>query len=141
MLMKLSALLHRTAELHADAVSEDAEQILTGALGTQFTGKAAENVWMLSRIDRNPFRPAIQLRFVPEEDGTLLWLDYRADRMLLLFMLVWSLVVIGIAVWKGWLMLVMLPVFWVFVLVGFSSGIKKANQDLIDLFGAYEIMD
>lgn len=139
--MKLSVRLHKTAELHAETAPEDAVQTLTGMLGTKFSGKETADGWVLSRLDRNLFRPVIGLRFMPEESGTLLWLDYRVDRMLLIFMLVWSLVVIGIAVWKGWLMLVMLPVFWAFVVIGFSSGVKKANQDLIDLFGAYEILD
>ena len=139
--MKLFLKLHATAELHTDADADGVNNTMSHSIGLRLQGKQTDNGWALSRRDRNFFRPAISVRTTPEEDGTLVTADFSADRTLMIFMVLWSLVVIGIAVWKGWLLLVMLPVFWACVFIGFAKGVKDGKQDLIELLGAYEVID
>ncbi len=139
--MKLFLKLHATAELHTDADADGVNNTMSHSIGMQFFGGKTDDGWALSRTDHNFFRPAIRLSMCPEEDGTLVTADFSADRTLMIFMVLWSLVVIGIAVWKGWLLLVMLPVFWACVFIGFAKGVKDGKQDLIELLGAYEVID
>ena len=139
--MKLYVTLHATAELHADADADSVNETLGSSLGMRLQGKQTDDGWALSRRDHNFFRPAISVRTTPEEDGTLVTAEFRPDRVLMIFMAVWTLIVIGIAVWRGWLMLVLLPVFWACVFIGFAKGVKDGKQDLIELLGAYEVID
>ena len=138
--MKLYPTLHATAEFLTEKSAEECGDTMKLAVGTHFLGKEHDGEWELSHIDRNFFRPALRLRFVPDDDGLILAADYKPDRMLLLFMLIWSLVVIAVAVWKGLLLLVMLPVFWAVMIVGFSRGVKTANAAILEAFEATEIL-
>ena len=138
-IMKHCPMLHATAELHTDV--DDVAGVLQTTQGMRFSVKETGDGWLLSRTDHNFFRPAIFVQLLPDEEGTLIRTEFRTDRMLLLFMCIWSLIVVGAAVWKGWLMLVLLPVFWACVWIGFALGVKDGKQDLIDLFGAYEVLE
>lgn len=139
--MKLYVKLHATAELHSDADADSVNDTFSHSIGMQFLGGRTEDGWMLTRADHNFFRPAVTVRMLPEEDGTLVMVQFKPDRGLMIFMAFWSLVVIGIAAWKSWLLLVMLPVFWACVFVGFARGVRDGKNDLIDLLGAYEVLD
>ncbi|MBQ4464932.1 MAG: hypothetical protein II916_03080 [Oscillospiraceae bacterium] len=138
--MKLYPTLHATAEFLTEKSGEECGDTMKIAVGTHFLGKEQDGAWELSHIDRNLFRPVLRLQFVPDDDGLILAADYKPDRMLLIFMLIWSLVVIAAAVWKGLLLLVMLPVFWAVMIVGFSRGVRTANDAILDAFGATEIL-
>lgn len=138
--MKLYPTLHATAELLTGQSSDECSAAMQMLLGVRFNGSEAQEGWTLSHIDRNLFRPALHLRFVPDEDGTILAADYKPDAMLLTFMFVWSLVVAGIAAARGWLLLVMLPVFWAVMIVGFSKGVSQATAALAEEFEASEVV-
>lgn len=134
--------LHATAELHSDTDPDSTEMLLRGCLGSAFTGKQKEDDgWELSRLDNNPFRPAVSVRLEPDGEGTLIRVECRPDKILLIFMLAWTALLIGTVFWKGWLMLLTIPVFWAFIFIGFPIGSKGAVQTLTDLLSAYEILD
>ena len=135
-------LLHATAELHADMDPDATQVLLRGGLGASFTGKQKEDEsWELSRLDRNLFRPTVGVSLEPDGDGTLIRVDCRPDKGVMLFMAAWTVLLIGTVIWKGWPMLLSIPVFWAFVFIGFPIGSKGAVQTLTDLLGAYEILD
>ncbi len=103
-------------------------------------GSASDDGWTLSHIDRNLFRPAVFLKIVPDADGTLLWATYKPDRMLLLFMCIWSVIVFVVAAWRSWLLLILLPVFWAVMIAGFSKGVEAANASLMETCSATEVV-
>lgn len=138
--MKLYWKLHETTELHTDRTLEDAEKTMRSAVGVQFHGKADGDEWALTHHDRNIFRPSLRLKMNTEEDGTLICAAYRIDKTLLIFMCVWTVIVIGLAIWRNPLLLLTLLLFWGAVLIGFSIGVKASNRDLMALFEAYEIL-
>ena len=138
--MKLYWTLHETTELHTDQTPEEAEKKLRSSIGVQFHGKADGEEWALTHQDMNFFRPALRVRLLPEEDGVLLCAEYRVDKALLIFMCIWTVFVIVLAMIRNPLLLLTLLLFWGVVLVGFSIGVKASNQDLMALLDAYEIL-
>lgn len=139
--MKLFLTLHATAELLTEQTAEECAETMKLALGTKFRGKEDAQGWELSHIDRNFFRPAVHLECVPDADGTILSVKFQPDRMLLIFMCIWTLIVIAVSAWKGWLTLIMLPVFWAVMIVGFSAGVQPVKDALMELFSANEVLD
>ena len=139
--MKLYVRLHATAQLHADAGADSVNDTLSHSIGMQFLGTGTDDGWTLYRADHNLFRPVIRVRLLPEEDGTLVTAAFLPDRTLMLFMAAWSLLVIGIAVWRNWLLLILLPLFWACVFIGFARGVRDGKQELMRLLDAYEILD
>ena len=136
------SLLHATAELRSDADTEATEALLRSSLGAAFTGKqTGDGEWLLSRLDKNFFRPSVRVRLEADGGETVIRMDCRPDKTLMVFMLVWTAILLVTVLWKGWLMLVMLPVFWACVLIGFPVGVKSAKQALIDRLSAYEVLD
>ena len=137
--MKLCWKLHATAELHTDLTADAAEDALRPALGTQFHGGQTGDTWKLSRRDRNVFRPSVQLNMQPDGEGTQLLVQYRLDKTLLIFMCVWTVLVIGFSLCNNVYLIATLLLFWGALLVGFSHGVNQAEQTLMTLFGAYKI--
>ena len=137
--MKLYWRLHKTTELHSDLDLSEADKVIRSAVGQQFHGNSDGQGWQLSHIDRNFFRPALRLEIRIDEDGTLIRAEYRMDKTLLIFMCIWSALVIVFSLWKGWLLLVTLLFFWGAVFIGFANGVRQSDQELMALLSAYEI--
>ena len=137
--MKLNLKLHETAELLTDLSLDEAEKRLRAMLGAQFLGKEDNGTWFLAHQDHNFFRPALQVTLGLNAEGTTIRTEYRVDRTLLIFMCVWTALVIAFALWKGPLLLLTLILFWGAVFVGFSVGVRSAGQDLMRQLEAYEI--
>ncbi|MBR3629235.1 MAG: hypothetical protein IKN55_02025 [Oscillospiraceae bacterium] len=138
--MKLYFTLHETSELQTDLPLEEADERLRNAYGMYFTGKLEEDQFQMEHVDRNPFRPQITVRLQLTEDGVLAVADMKLHRMMLIFLCAWSLIVIAAAAWKGWLLLVMLIVFWCAGIVGFSLGVRDAKAALLEVLEAVEII-
>ncbi len=138
--MKLYVTLHETSELQTDLPLEEAEERLRNALGTYFSGEAQEDGFHLEHVDRNPFRPQIAARLRVEDSGTLCVAEMKLHQVMLIFLCIWSLVVVAAAAWKGWLLLVMLPVFWGAGITAFSIGVRDARNALLEVLDAVEII-
>lgn len=138
--MKLHLKLHGTCELYCDKTPETANDRMQTAIGNQFAGTQKESGFQCSHKDRNAFRPELLVRFLPDGEGTLIWIDYKMPSLLLGFMLVWSVVIVVLAIVQGLLLLVMLPVFWTITVLGYSVGVETAKNTLMTLFEADEVI-
>ena len=138
--MKLFFTLHETAELQTELELEEANECLKSAYGLQFIGQQQDDAFQMEHVDKNPFRPQITVRLQVNEDGVLAVADMKLHKMMLIFLCIWSLVVVAAAAWRGWLMLVMLPVFWMAGIVGFSLGVNRSKAALIEVLDAMEII-
>lgn len=138
--MKLYLTLHETSELQTTLTQEEAEERLLGACGQQFTGGLEGDHFQMEHVDRNPFRPQITVRLLTNEDGTLAVAEMKLHRTLLIFLCVWMVFVVAMAAWRGWLLLVMVPVFLAMSIIAFSMGVKKSKESLIEVLDATEVI-
>ncbi|MCR4644447.1 MAG: hypothetical protein K5695_03440 [Oscillospiraceae bacterium] len=138
--MKLYLTLHETSELQTGLPLEEADERLRNACGNQFTGSQEDDHFQMEHVDRNPFRPQITVRLQLNEDGTLAVAEMKLHRTLLIFLCIWTVFVIAMAAWRGWLLLVMVPVFWAASIVAFSLGVKKSKESLIEVLDATEVI-
>ena len=138
--MKLYLTLHETSELQTTLTQEEAEARLLGVCGNQFTGGPEGDHFQIEHVDRNPFRPQITVRLQLNEDGTLAVAEMKLHRTLLIFLCIWMVFVVAMAAWRGWLLLVMVPVFWAAGIVAFSLGVKKSKESLIEVLDATEVI-
>lgn len=138
--MKLLLRFHETSELQTVMTADEAEERLEAAIGGQFTGKRTEEGFQIAHKDVNPFRPEITVTLHPGDEGVLAVADMKLHPGMLAFLCVWSVIVIAIAVWRNWLLLVMLPVFWLIALIAFSIGVSSAKNDLLTTLDAAEVI-
>lgn len=140
--MKLYLTLHETSELQTELTQEECEARLLDAIGLHFTGEKNDEGFHLNHIDKNPFRPEIYVRVLPAEEdpGTLVTAEMKLHPAMFWFLLIWTLFVIGMAAWRGWLLLVMVPVFLAVGVIAFSIGVKHAKESLIEVLDAIEII-
>lgn len=139
--MKLNMMLHKTTELQTDLALDETEKHLRASIGAQFHGKEENGTWLLAHHDYNFFRPALCVTLGLSDDGTVIRTEYSLDKTLLIFMCAWTLLVIALSVWRGPLLLLTLILFWGAVVAGFFVGVRSADQDLMSLLGAYEIVE
>lgn len=139
------SLLHQKIELHTDLSAEEAAAVIRSELknpASGFHGKEQNEEFRIDYKQRiiNAFRPEITLSMLPEEEGCLLWSDMKLPAAMLGFMLFWTLIPVVFGIVKhNWLVLVVIPVFWIIAVVAFRMGVRSAKQALMTLFGAYEI--
>lgn len=139
--MKLYLKLHETCELYCDKTPEVVNDMMQTVVGSQFIGTQKEDGFQLSHRDKNAFRPDLFIRLLPDENGTLIWMDYKMPFLLLGFMLVWSVVIAVFAIVQGLLLLVMIPIFWAITVIGYSMGVETAKNTLMTLFEADEVIE
>ena len=138
-------MLHQKIELHAGLSAEEAEAVFRSELKTSgqgFHGKEQNGGFRADYQGRglNAFHPEIHLHILPEEEGgSLLLTELRMARAMLVFMLLWTLIPVILAVFgHNWLALIVIPVFWAIAVVGFRMGVKAAKEALMALFDAVE---
>ncbi|MBQ8927345.1 MAG: hypothetical protein IJ055_03605 [Oscillospiraceae bacterium] len=131
------ALLFRAADsFGTDDPPELAAENLRAAVtmyGAALTGSEREEGFALTCKSRipNPFRPELTVTLHDEEDGgTEVVTQMRLHPVILGFLVLWSVIVACLAVWRGWLLLFMLVIFWGIALAGFSLGCRDARQEL-----------
>lgn len=138
--MKLYFSFHEVSELQTTMTLEESEACLVNAIGSGFTGTQKDDGFQLSHKDVNPFRPEIAVQLRLGDEGVLAVADMKLHPALLVFLCIWSVVVIALAVWRNWLLLVMLPVFWMIAVIAFSVGVDAAKKALTETLDAVEII-
>ena len=134
--MGLAVPFRRNDCFGTDDAPETAAENLRAAMGLHgavLTGKGEGNAFSLTCRSRlpNPFRPELAVTLLPEDGGgTEVHTRMRLHPVILGFLCIWSAVTVGLAAWRGWLLLVMLPVFWGIALAGYVHGCKDAAEAL-----------
>lgn len=139
-------MLHQKIELHTDFGTDEAAEILRSSLKdprSGFHGTEQNEEFLVDHKVKglNAFRPEIRLTLFPEEEGCLLLADMKLPAAMLVFMLLWTIIPVLFGIFgHNWMVMIVIPVFWIIAIVAFRMGVKSAKEGLMTLFGAVEIL-
>ena len=139
-------MLHQKIELHSELPPDEAADVFRNTLkdpASGFHGKeeGEEFIFDYKGKGLNAFRPEIRMKLLPDADGTLFWVDMKLPKLMLWFMMFWTVLPVIIALWgKNWLALLMIPVFWIIAVAAFRTGVKGARSALLAETEAVEIV-
>ncbi len=139
-------MLHQKIELHSELPPDEAAEVFRNTLkktASGFHGKEEEEEFIFDYKGKelNAFRPEIRMKLLPDADGTLFWADMKLPKLMLWFMVFWTVLPVIIALWgKNWLVLLMIPVFWIIAVINFRIGVKRAKTALMAETEAVEIV-
>lgn len=139
-------LLRQKIELHTAFPPEEAAEVFRSELSANrsgFHGTEQNGEFKADYKGKglNAFRPEIRLTVLPEEEGSVLWTDMRLPPVMLGFMILWTVLPAIFGIMRHvYLLLVLIPVFWVIAVIAFRRGVKSTKEALMAFFDAHEIV-